>query len=448
MSTYAVKTPEKAEAGEIIAGHAPAERRASVSSSLDAMLDTEFLQKNLAQTKSLKQKLWDLMDDAGSSRAANTISLLIMVLIAVSCVAFVVETIPEIYASESAKAVLSTIEAVCSILFTIEYLLRFFSAPDKIAFLKGVLNFVDLIAVAPWYIEKLLPSGEGGGTAFVRIIRLVRVFRVLKVSRYLTWVRLFASALGKSSQPLAMLLFIIVIAMIFFSSIMFTAEKGVWSHEHSMWVLVDDMGTPAPFQSIPDTFYWCIITMTTVGYGDVYPATWFGQLVAIIASLCGILVLAIPITVISTNFNSEYEQLQKQQEIIRARMLLLKQHFAKRRSGMDALQSEIREMGKRSTSQLMAEIHKTVEKSQAILTEELNEIIRVAYIERQKELEKAGFSSEVEVERKRLKEQGVAAGEFRNSVGAIFEENDIQPEHNHTQFRHQVNHTITGQNLS
>ncbi len=188
--------------------------------------------------------------------------------------------------------------------------------------------------------------------------------------------------------------------------------------------------------------------MTTVGYGDVYPATWFGQLVAIIASLCGILVLAIPITVISTNFNSEYEQLQKQQEIIRARMLLLKQHFAKRRSGMDALQSEIREMGKRSTSQLMAEIHKTVEKSQAILTEELNEIIRVAYIERQKELEKAGFSSEVEVERKRLKEQGVAAGEFRNSVGAIFEENDIQPEHNHTQFRHQVNHTITGQNLS
>ena len=188
--------------------------------------------------------------------------------------------------------------------------------------------------------------------------------------------------------------------------------------------------------------------MTTVGYGDVYPATWFGQLVAIIASLCGILVLAIPITVISTNFNSEYEQLQKQQEIIRARMLLLKQHFAKRRSGMDALQSEIREMGKRSTSQLMAEIHKTVEKSQAILTEELNEIIRVAYIERQKELEKAGFSSEVEVERKRLKEQGVAAGEFRNSVGAIFEENDIQPEHNHTQFRHQVNQTITGQNLS
>jgi flagellar biosynthesis protein FlhB len=225
MSTYAVKTPEKAEAGGKddaggsggFGGGVSPERRASVSSSLDAMLDTEYLQKNLAQTKTLKEQMWALMDDAGSSLAANTISILIMALIAVSCVAFVVETIPEIYASEQAKMTLSTIEAVCSILFTIEYVLRFFSAPDKIEFLKGLLNFVDLIAVAPWYIEKMLPMGEGGGTAFVRIIRLVRVFRVLKVSRYLTWVRLFASALGKSSQPLAMLLFIIVIAMIFFS---------------------------------------------------------------------------------------------------------------------------------------------------------------------------------------------------------------------------------------
>ena len=259
---------------------------------------------------------------------------------------------------------------------------------------------------------------------------------------------------------------------------MFTAEKGIWSDEHGMWVLVDDTDTAAPFQSIPDTvscsfhtdehslfflcvrfrsspythsnfpiythallsvpflqFYWCIITMTTVGYGDVYPSTSAGQLVAIVASLCGILVLAIPITVISTNFNSEYEQLQKQQQIIRARMLLLKQHFAKRRSGMDALPSEIREMGKRSTSQLMAEIHKTVEKSQAILSEELNEIIRVAYVERQKELERAGFSSEVEVERHRLKEQGVAAGNADTSANT---EDDIQPMRNHTHFRHQA----------
>ena len=218
MSTYAIKTPEKAEVDEK-GGDIEDERqrRASISSSLDAMLDTELLEKNLAQKKSMKQQIWALMDDPGSSRMASVISILIMTLIAISCIVFVVESVPEVHASKQAKDVLEVIESICSILFTIEYVLRFYSTPDKIKFLKGLLNFVDLIAVAPWYIEKMLPSGEGGGTSFVRIIRLVRVFRVLKVSRYLAWVRLFAMALGKSSQPLAMLLFIIIIAMVFFS---------------------------------------------------------------------------------------------------------------------------------------------------------------------------------------------------------------------------------------
>ena len=94
---------------------------------------------------------------------------------------------------------------------------------------------------------------------------------------------------------------------------------------------------------------------------------------------------------------------------------------------MDALQSEIREMGKRSTSELMAEIHKTVEKSQEVLTEELNEIIRLAFVERQKELEKAGFQSEVDVERSRLKNEGLAAD---------VEANSVIPVHN-PRFRHQ-----------
>jgi hypothetical protein len=262
-------------------------------------------------------------------------------------------------------------------------------------------------------------------TSFIRIIRLVRIVRVLKVSRYLTWFRLFGSALAKSGQPLAMLFFIIMICMIFFSSIMFTVERGEWSFEHKMWVKSDNTDEPSPYQSIPDAFYWCIITMTTVGYGDVYPATPLGKVIAVAASLLGILVLAIPITVISTNFNAEYETVQKQQEIIRARMMLLKQHFAQKRSGMDALKSEIADLGKRSTSELLGEIHKIVEKSQEILAEELTEIVRIAYLERQKELTKAGFDSEVEA-------TGRPHGEIATPTSG---ENLVKPLKIHTQFR-------------
>ncbi len=422
---YSSNTPQVPEGG----------RRQSLSSSLDSMLDLEHLQQGLGNTLTRKERVWALMDDPSSSRAAYYVSILIMFLIAVSCVNFVVETLPSIQQSCGSMLVLEAIEMFCSILFTVEYVLRFFSAPHKWLFFKGPLNLVDLLAILPWYIEIFSRTpfqcggDDGTSASFVRIIRLVRVFRVLKVSRYLTWVRLFAAALGKSAQPLGMLLFIIAIAMIFFSSIMFTAEKGVWSGEpDNMWVMADDTSTPSPFQSIPDTFYWCIITMTTVGYGDVYPVTWVGQIIAVTASLCGILVLAIPITVISTNFNAEYEQLQKQQQIIRARMLLLKQHFAQRRTGMDALQSEIREMGKRSTSELMAEVHKIVEKSQEVLCEELEEIVRVAYTERQKELEKAGFDSEMAAAR-HITEQAKLAEQAARATA------EIHPKHNHTHFR-------------
>ncbi len=184
----------------------------------------------------------------------------------------------------------------------------------------GKLNIIDIVSIVPFYLELAFPAASSG-SAILRVLRLVRVFRVFKISRYLTWVKIFAEALMQSWQPLSMLVFVMSIATVVFSSALYYAERDT----------LNPVTNEPNVLSIPDAFWWCIVTMTTVGYGDKVPLTAVGKIIAAVTSLCGILVLAVPITVISTNFNEQYAAVKKRQERIRAKMLLLKNQFKKRR---------------------------------------------------------------------------------------------------------------------
>lgn len=258
----------------------------------------------------LREQVWMLFDDPASSVWAQFVAIWVMALIVISCISFVVET--DLAYHNMEYPIFSYIEYVCIVQFTIEYLVRLISCPDKVDFLYNFMNTVDLVAILPFYIEKV--SGELKSTGFLRVIRLARVFRVFKISRYLTWITVFVNAIKTSAQPMFMLLYVMMIALVFFSSIMYFLERGVFDEENNMYMRKNPLTfakEPSPYQSIPGTFWWCIITMTTVGYGDTVPVTWQGRLLASVASLCGILVFAVPITVISKAFDSEIHHMRQ-----------------------------------------------------------------------------------------------------------------------------------------
>ena len=128
-----------------------------------------------------------------------------------------------------------------------------YSAVDMPLCATGALNIIDFVSILPFYIERIVGSSAASGSAVFRVVRLVRVFRVFKISRYLTWVKIFAAALVQSWQPLAMLVFVMGIATVVFSSALYFVERDTINPR---------TGQPN-VRSIPDAFWWCIITMTT-----------------------------------------------------------------------------------------------------------------------------------------------------------------------------------------
>eukprot|EP00164_Ancoracysta_twista_P003165 GFYU01004218.1.p1 GENE.GFYU01004218.1~~GFYU01004218.1.p1 ORF type:complete len:477 (-),score=71.49 GFYU01004218.1:296-1726(-) len=261
-----------------------------------------------------RSKVYIFFEDPNVNRFAKYVSWWVIFLILLSVTAFIVVTLPEFHLHED-DTVWSVIEWICVINFTIEYLFRICVCPRLWKFVKAPLNVVDLVAILPFYIQLLMPlfSGSEGGVGssfvFFRILRLARVFRVFKLSRYSSGLKMLGRAMYSSLAPLGLLVFFLSIAVIVFSSLMFFAERGTIDPKDGLYYrdYNGDKGDASPFQSIPACFWWCIVTMTTVGYGDIYPVTDAGKIVATMTMLLGILVIALPVSIIGANFQGEYE---------------------------------------------------------------------------------------------------------------------------------------------
>eukprot|EP00164_Ancoracysta_twista_P006255 GFYU01008685.1.p1 GENE.GFYU01008685.1~~GFYU01008685.1.p1 ORF type:complete len:515 (-),score=103.85 GFYU01008685.1:769-2313(-) len=281
------------------------------------------LQQQIAQLKdeedfegwsNWRRQIHYTLDVPSHSKLAMIISAFGFILIILSAIFFTVETLPQFHSTD--PTFWETSEAIVVIIFSIDYVLRVATAHNPLGYAKQAFNIIDLLAILPWYIELGLQNSDGiGGLAVIRVVRLTRVFRIFKLSRHSTGIKVFSITLKNSRDALGLLFFLLVICMVVFSSALYFVElmESRWIEEEKAWYRLDET-TPSPFQSIPHTFWWCIVTMTTVGYGDAVPKTNGGKFVGILCMISGILVIAFPISVIGATFTETWNTYRAQEQ--------------------------------------------------------------------------------------------------------------------------------------
>ncbi|XP_053205477.1 potassium voltage-gated channel protein Shal-like [Panonychus citri] len=257
-----------------------------------------------AEKGTLRQQMWRAFENPHTSTAALVFYYVTGFFIAVSVGANVIETVPcglregtsdKVSCGDSYKIAFFCLDTACVIIFTCEYLLRLYGAPNRCNFMRSVMSVIDVVAILPYYIGLVIKDNDDVSGAFVTL-RVFRVFRIFKFSRHSQGLRILGYTLKSCASELGFLVFSLAMAIIIFATVMFYAEKN-------------EKGTT--FTSIPAAFWYTIVTMTTLGYGDMVPATITGKIVGGVCSLSGVLVIALPVPVIVSNFSRIYHQNQR-----------------------------------------------------------------------------------------------------------------------------------------
>jgi len=245
-----------------------------------------------------------------TTKFARVYSLFILIVVVMSILLLLIESEPQFF---NGNAALDGLDYFCLAVFTLDYFLRLATCLKIRSWAIQPLNVVDVLSFLPFYIE-LAVSVQLKNLGVVRVLRVLRVFRVLKLGKFSSSLNLVIAALKRSLDGFILLAFLLCFALIIFSTSMFYAEQseGYFNSTSSEWIRVD--GTLSPFQSIPATMWWCIVTLTTTGYGDTYPITPSGKAVACFCAICGLLVIAFPVTVLGTNFTDIYMEHKKKKK--------------------------------------------------------------------------------------------------------------------------------------
>ena len=224
-----------------------------------------------------RRRLHEIVFEA-DTRAGRTFDLALLVTIVVSVVVVMLESVRGLRSAYGPA--FAAFEWLITGLFTIEYALRLVSVSRPLRFARSFYGIVDLVAVLPTYLGLLVPDSHY--LLIVRALRLLRVFRILKLGEFLREARQLQDALRAARRKITVFLFTVLTIVLIVGALMYVVE----GEEHG-------------FVDIPTSIYWAIVTMTTVGYGDLAPATPLGKVLASVVMLMGYGILAVPTGIVT-----------------------------------------------------------------------------------------------------------------------------------------------------
>ena len=233
--------------------------------------------KKNANIPDIRLKLYEIIFEADTP-AGRIFDIILLCCIVASVGIITIESIQPL--QQRYGSLLRSIEWVFTIIFTIEYLARLWTVSNKTKYVFSFFGIIDFLSILPTYLAVLL--GAGQSLMVIRILRLLRIFRVFKLSRYIGESQYLMRALKASQHKIIVFLLTVVTSVVIFGTVMYLVE-----------------GPSNGFTSIPTSIYWAIVTMTTVGYGDIAPQTALGQTVASVIMIMGYGIIAVPTGIVS-----------------------------------------------------------------------------------------------------------------------------------------------------
>lgn len=255
--------------------------------------------------RSLKQRLFIIIFGT-DTKAGRIFDIVLLILIALSVLAVMLETMPSV--SKVYGDLLRATEWVLTIAFTIEYFGRIWVVKYPRRYIFSFFGIIDFLAVIPTYLSLFIIGSQT--IAILRVIRLLRIFRVLSMSKYLSEGALLLTSLRKSKHRIIVFFLGVLVIVVLVGSAMYIIE-----------------GPENGFHSIPLSIYWAIVTLTTVGFGDIYPQSMSGRMLAAFLMLLGYSVIAIPSGIVGAELYAEVNAKKNEPEALKCPECGEQQHF-------------------------------------------------------------------------------------------------------------------------